>query len=149
MRVAIGFIGWLVWPALVGAQAFPITGQDVRAFDLVYETEVQDIPSGTSRVDVWIPLPQDDQYQEIITQQVGTPYGWTIYTDHEYGNKILHLSLADADVRTIPITLRFLYRHGFLGQPGECIHAAGVSANARRTTAGARKPSRSINHCWL
>ena len=39
-----------------------------------------------------------------------------------------------------------VYRHGFLGQPGECIHAAGVSANARRTTAGARKPSRSINH---
>ena len=35
-----------------------------------------------------------------------------------------------------------LYRHGFLGQPGECIHAAGVSANARRTTAGARKPWR-------
>ena len=52
LRVAIGFIGWLVWPALVGAQASPITGQDVRAFDLVYETEVQDIPSGTSRVDV-------------------------------------------------------------------------------------------------
>ena len=42
-----------------------------------------------------------------------------------------------------------VYRHGFLGQPGECIHAAVVSANARRTTAGARKPSRSINHCWL
>ena len=42
-----------------------------------------------------------------------------------------------------------MYRHGFLGQPGECIHAAVVSANARRTTAGARKPSRSINHCWL
>ena len=29
-------------------------------------------------------------------------------------------------------------------QPGECIHAAVVNANARRTTAGARKPSRSI-----
>ena len=43
----------------------------------------------------------------------------------------------------------YLYRHGFLGQPGECIHAAGVSAHARRTTAGARKPSRSINHCWF
>ena len=25
-----------------------------------------------------------------------------------------------------------MYRHGFLGQPGECIHAAVVSANARR-----------------
>ena len=45
--------------------------------------------------------------------------------------------------------LLVMYRHGFLGQPGECIHAAVVSANARRTTAGARKPSRSINHCWL
>lgn len=43
----------------------------------------------------------------------------------------------------------FLCRHGFLGQSGECIDAADVSADARRTTAGARKPSRSINHCWL
>ena len=46
-------------------------------------------------------------------------------------------------------SLYAMYRHGFLGQPGECIHAAVVSATARRTTAGARKPSRSINHCWL
>ena len=23
---------------------------------------------------------------------------------------------------------QFMYRHGFLGQPGECIHTAGVSA---------------------
>ena len=45
--------------------------------------------------------------------------------------------------------MTFLYRHGFLGQPGECIHAAGVSASWRRTTAGARKPSRSMSHCWL
>ena len=42
-----------------------------------------------------------------------------------------------------------MYRHGFLGQPGESNHAAGVSANSRRTTAGARKPRRSISHCWL
>ena len=40
-----------------------------------------------------------------------------------------------------------MYRHGFLGQPGECVHAAGVSVNARRTTAGARKPIRSIVPC--
>ena len=45
--------------------------------------------------------------------------------------------------------VRSLYRHGFLGQPGESNHAAGVSANSRRTTAGARKPRRSISHCWL
>lgn len=29
-----------------------------------------------------------------------------------------------------------LYRHGCLGQPGECNHAAGVSASARPTKAG-------------
>ena len=54
----------------------------------------------------------------------------------------------DPFLRPLLVVL-LLYRHGFLGQPGECIHAAVVSANARRTTAGARKPSRSINHCWL
>ena len=51
--------------------------------------------------------------------------------------------------KVMAFTFSALYRHGFLGQPGECIHAAVVSANVRRTTAGARKPSRSINDCWL
>ena len=54
----------------------------------------------------------------------------------------------DLDLSTVRVGTS-VYRHGFLGQAGECIHAAVVSANARRTTAGARKPSRSINHCWL
>ncbi len=42
--------------------------------------------------------------------RVDTPYDWTVHTDPEYGNKILHLSLADADVRTIPITMSFRVR---------------------------------------
>ena len=111
-RAAIGIIiiGWLAWPVGAGAQAPPVSGQDVRTFDLVYETEVQHIPSGAARVDVWIPLPQDDPYQEIITQRVDTPYDWTVHTDLEYGNKILHLSLARTDVRTIPITMSFRVR---------------------------------------
>ena len=91
-RVVIGIIGWLAWPVGAGAQAPAISGQAVRTFDLVYETEVEHIPTGAGRVDVWIPLPQDDPYQEIITQRVDTPYDWTVYTDPEYGNKILHLS---------------------------------------------------------
>ena len=110
--VAIGVIGWLAWSLGVGAQTLPVTGQAVRTFDLVYETEVRNIPSGAGRVDVWIPLPQDDPYQEIISQRVDTPYDWTVHTDPEYGNTMLHLSLADvdADVRTIPITLNFRVR---------------------------------------
>ena len=125
-RAAIGiiFIGWLAWPVGAGAQAPPVSGQDVRTFDLVYETEVQRIPSGAARVDVWIPLPQDDPYQEIITQQVDSPYDWTVHTDPEYGNKILHLSLADADVRTIPITVSFRVRRREHVQP--LLTSAGV-----------------------
>ena len=116
-RVAIGIIGWLAWPIAVGAQSPPVSGQDVRTFDLVYETEVRHIPSNATRVDVWIPLPQDDLYQEIITQQIDTPYDWAVYIDPEYGNKILHLSLADADVSTIPITASFRVRRREHVQP--------------------------------
>ena len=115
-RVAIGIIGWLAWPVVADAQSAP-TPLDVRTFDLVYETEVQNIPLGADRVDVWIPLPQDDPYQEIISQQVDAPYGWTIHTDPEYGNTMLHLSLADADVRTVPITVRFRVRRQEHTQP--------------------------------
>ena len=116
-RVAIGIIGWLAWPVVAGAQALRISGQDVRTFDLVYETEVQNIPSGAARVDVWIPLPQNDLFQEIVTQRVDTPFAWTVHTDPEYGNKILHLSLVDADVRTIPITMSFRVRRREHVQP--------------------------------
>ena len=129
--VAIGIIGWLAWPVVTGAQAPPISGQDVRTFDLVYETEVHDIPSGAARVDVWIPLPQDDLYQDIITQRVDTPHGWTIHTEPEYGNKILHLGLADADVRTIPITLRFRVRRREHVQPLLSGDAVPVRPNQR------------------
>ncbi len=125
-RVAIGIVGWLAWPVGAGAQAPPISGQDVRTFDLVYETEVQNIPSGAARVDVWIPLPQDDPNQENNTQRVDTPYDWTVHTDPEYGNKILHLSLVDADVRSIPLTLSFRVRRREHVQP--LLTGAGVPA---------------------
>jgi transglutaminase-like putative cysteine protease len=109
-RVVIGIIGWVAWPLVAGAQGPPAPVHDVRTFDLVYETEVQNIPTGAARVDVWIPLPQDDPYQEIISQRVDTPHDWTVHTDPEYGNKILHLSLVDADVSTIPVTVSYRVR---------------------------------------
>ena len=115
-RVAIGCIGWLALPVAASAQAPLISGQDVRTFDLVYETEVRDIPSG-ARVEVWIPLPQDDPYQEILTEEIDTPFDWTVHTDPEYGNKMLHLSLADTDVGTIPITASFRVRRREHVQP--------------------------------
>ena len=72
-------------------------------------------------------------------KQVCRRHGFSEGSYYLWRNKFGGMTVSDAK----------LYRHGFLGQPGECIHAAVVSANARRTTAGARKPSRSINHCWL
>ena len=74
--------------------------------------------------------------------------GQALLVTYVYGSVGLFVLVALL-LSVFDIPFPVLYRHGFLGQPGECIHAAVVSANARRTTAGARKPSRSINHCWL
>ncbi len=79
--------------------------------------------------------------------------GATLWYLPPYSQDLNPIELCFAKLKALVRTARCrsteMYRHGFLGQPGECIHAAVVSATARRTTAGARKPSRSINHCWL
>jgi hypothetical protein len=61
----------------------------------------------------------------------------------------LSFLLAIPAVLLIEFAEDLLYRAGFIGQPSECIQAAGVSANSLRTVAGERNPSRSISHCWL
>ena len=123
-----------MWPVAAGAQVSPTFGKGVRTFDLVYETEVQNIPSGAAQVDVWIPLPLPDPYQEIITERVDTPFVWTVHTDPEYGNKILHLRLVDTSVRTIPITVSFRVKRREHVQPLLWARAPSLAETESATT---------------
>lgn len=81
-----------------------------RTVELVYEAEVRDLPPTARRVDIWVPLPVDDAYQDILDLRIESPFDWTAGTEPEYGNRMLHLSLPGGAARSVPLTMRVQVR---------------------------------------
>ena len=77
-----------------------------RAFTFEYKATVKDIPAGTQKVSVWIPVPHDDAYQRITNLFVDTPYPYEVLAGDQ-GNAILHLEIARPKETSFPITVTF------------------------------------------
>ena len=105
-RAGIAVLAACLWSVSVSAQPRHESTTDTRTFDLVYRADVRNIPSESNRVEIWVPIPQDDAHQSVRDLQIDTPYPWTIYTESEYGNSILHVALTDVDVQSVSLTLR-------------------------------------------
>ena len=76
-----------------------------RTFDLVYEADVRGIPAESERVEIWVPIPQDDAHQDVIDLRIEAPHPWKIHTDPEYGNSVLHVALTDLDTQSVSLAL--------------------------------------------
>jgi transglutaminase-like putative cysteine protease len=77
-----------------------------RDFTFDYQAIVKDIPAGSQKVELWIPVPHDDPYQRITNLRVETPFPFTI-AGGDQGNSILHLKIDRPKVSSIPVTLSF------------------------------------------
>ena len=78
-----------------------------RTFDLTYSAEIHDVPAGAKEVDLWLPYPQNDEYQKILSAKVNSPFPAKIETASQYGNKMLHLVVKNPAVATIPLSMEF------------------------------------------
>ena len=78
----------------------------VRRFQFEYKATVKDIPTGSKKVDLWIPVPHDTPFQKITDLEIDAPYAYQIHTA-EYGNKALHISLNDPQQSSLTVTMRF------------------------------------------
>ena len=76
----------------------------VRTFEFVYRTII-DVPATARRLNIWIPLPQDDDNQNVKVTQIEAPYPREIRREEEFQNKILYLSLQDPAPGTITIVI--------------------------------------------
>lgn len=63
-----------------------------RAFHFDYSATLKDIPAGSKHVDLWMPVPHSDPYQQITSLKIDSPYAYTIGTA-EFGNQMLHVGL--------------------------------------------------------
>src|SRR3954468_19066458 len=63
-----------------------------RRFTFEYKTTVKDIPSGTKRAELWIPVPHDSPLQTIKGLTIESPYPYKIHS-MKYGNRVMHLTV--------------------------------------------------------
>ncbi|MGD0302852.1 MAG: transglutaminase domain-containing protein, partial [Bryobacteraceae bacterium] len=94
--------------ALLFAASLLIAAEPVhqRDFTFEYKATVKDIPAGTQKLEVWIPVPHDDPYQRILEVHVETPYPHQILTGDQ-GNTMLHLAIDQPKESSVPVTLTF------------------------------------------
>jgi transglutaminase-like putative cysteine protease len=97
----------LLFPPIV---AFCLSAGDrvpvERHFAFEYHATVKDIPAGTKRVELWIPVPHDDPYQTIADVKIETPYAHRIVAG-DHGNTMLHIEVDNPSETSIPVTLTF------------------------------------------
>ncbi len=75
-----------------------------RTFEFVYRTVI-DPPSDASRFDIWLPLPQEDENQQVQVTQLQAPYPTEVNREEEFGNEIVYLKLHDPAPGTIVIVM--------------------------------------------
>jgi len=95
-------------PVLLFAASLLMAGEPARQRDFTFEYKatVKDIPAGTQKLELWIPVPHDDPYQRITAVHVDAPYPHQILTGGQ-GNMMLHLEIAQPKESSVPVALTF------------------------------------------
>ena len=86
------------------ASAAVQTTPRVRSFHFAYKVMLKDIPPQYKHLEVWIPLPQDDPYQQIKNLTIDSPVPYRI-TKAPGGNTMFHASLEDPNPAALTITI--------------------------------------------
>lgn len=81
-----------------------------RSLEFMYTVSVQSIPEKTERVDLWIPIPQSNQFQQIVDLTIDAQYPFSFHTDPEYGNRMVYLNVEKGIPQQLDLTLRFIAR---------------------------------------
>ncbi len=81
------------------------------AFDVIYRTQIYNLPRDAEKVHIWMPLPPSDDAQEIQDLSVTCPVPYEITTDGIYGNRIAHIQTGYQD-RAFALEARYrVVRH--------------------------------------
>jgi hypothetical protein len=78
-----------------------------RRLRFTYHSDIDKIDPTAHRVEAWIPLPREDQFQTVSNLEVDTPVHHEIVDQHHNGNRLLHLEASGPVPASIPITIRF------------------------------------------
>ena len=94
----------LIAQATSNAQNF---SPPARAFRFTYSFTVKDIPSGTKRVRVWVPVPHTDQHQTVRILALKAPVKTRMTQESEYGNRMMYAEIQNPASDKAGFTLEY------------------------------------------
>jgi len=88
-----GAIVLFAFTALAAASASPPSREpSARSIRATYVATIEKVPAGTERLELWVPLPTDTEFQRIRNLKIDSPYPWSVRREREHGNSYLYLS---------------------------------------------------------
>jgi transglutaminase-like putative cysteine protease len=81
-----------------------------REVDFTYRTEITGIAPSSHRVEAWIPLPREDQFQQVSEVRFDSPAHIEVVNQPTGGNRLAYLSATAPPSGSIPVTIRFRVR---------------------------------------
>lgn len=79
----------------------------VRSFRFTYSFTVKDIPAGTKRVRVWIPVPRTDEHQTVRVLTVKAPGRTRMTQELEYGNRMMYAEIDNPTASQTEFALQY------------------------------------------
>jgi transglutaminase-like putative cysteine protease len=101
---AIAVLGCIGARAMAESLGPPQTSRDVQ---FTYHTDVTGIDPRAHQVEVWIPLPRIDRFQQVSGLSIDSPMHAEIVEQPSHGNRVAHLTATAPLPASIPVTIRF------------------------------------------
>ncbi len=121
-----GAIVLFAFTALAAASASPPSREpSARSIRATYVATIEKVPAGTERLELWVPLPTDTEFQRIRNLKIDSPYPWSVRREREHGNSYLYLSAIQ------PRTGRCEIRVSFDAERAEVLRPALTLASRR------------------
>ena len=78
-----------------------------RTFEFSYKVKISRLPESVKKIEIWLPLPPDNSYQDISDIKIRSQSDYRVIKDPEYGNKIAYISFAPTSGRPVETELTF------------------------------------------
>ncbi|GAB3027840.1 transglutaminase-like domain-containing protein [Spirosoma pulveris] len=95
--------GWLLVLVATTASTAPPRARTVL---FGYKAVIGQLPTGTRQVDIWIPVPHSNPFQQISQLTIVSPYPYQLDTA-QYGNRIMHLHIQNPSGKEFSVDMQF------------------------------------------
>jgi transglutaminase-like putative cysteine protease len=104
-----------------------------REIRFTYEVSIGPIPAGKGPVHVFVPLPREDENQDLLEREIRSSIPGVVGRERAHGNGFWHGSVAESDGKPITVTVESLVRRVPVDRSGlEEANSRGLSRSQRR-----------------